>query len=70
MENKKNINSASIQNARDSLIRANAYCRTIKELFIFMGCEPFSEDFLNYTLEEDIRKFISKQERKLSELCH
>lgn len=57
-----------IQNARESLIRADVYCKIIRELFIFLGCEPFSENFLNNSLEDDIRKFISRQESKLSSL--
>ncbi|MCM1004399.1 MAG: hypothetical protein NC408_08670 [Candidatus Gastranaerophilales bacterium] len=59
----KNRNK-TIQNARDSLIRADVYCKIIKELFIFLGCKAF----LNDLLENDIRKFISRQEKKLSSL--
>lgn len=61
----QNIN---LQNARDSLIRADVYCKIIKELFIFLGLEPFSDNFLNDSLEDDIRMFISRQETKLSRM--
>ena len=63
-----NNQNTIVKYASDSLIRAEAYCRIIKELFIFMGCEPYTEDYLNYTIEDDIRKFILKQEKKLSDL--
>lgn len=68
MENKNDTFLENICNARKALLRADVYCKIIKELFIFLGCEPFSEDILNYTLEEDIRYFIEKQEKKLSYL--
>lgn len=61
-------NRKTLESARNSLIRAQVYCQVIRELFIFLGCKPFSEDFLNDILENDIRKFISKQERKLNKI--
>ncbi len=47
----------SLENARNSLLKAQVYCNVIRELLIFLGCKPFSEDFLNDILENDIRKF-------------
>lgn len=68
MHCKNQTQKEALVNARNSLLRAQVYCQVIKELFIFLGCKPFSEDFLNDILENDIRKFILRQERKLNKI--
>lgn len=67
----QNINTKykkSLEEAQISILKSLVYCDVIKELFIFLGQEPFSEDYLNYTLKNDIKRFIQKQYSKLNEI--
>lgn len=57
-----------IENTKLSLIKAQLYCNVIKEILTFLDTEPFSNDILFSTLENDIQKFLSKQEKKLDKL--
>lgn len=59
-----------INNAKSSLIKAQIYCDVIKEILEFLDAEPFSNDILFTTLENDISKFIFKQELKLDKLLN
>lgn len=63
MKNKKLIKS--LKNSCNQLIRADVYCNVIRELLIFHGTEPFSDEDLKEFFIEDIQFYSEKQLQKL-----
>ncbi len=57
-----------INNACNLLIRAETYCDVVNEIFIYNKYQPFDEDYLKEFFSDDIRRFINKQYKYLSNL--
>ncbi len=66
MKNKKLIKS--LKNSCNQLIRADVYCDVIRDLLIFHGAEPFSDEELQEFFKEDIQRYTEKQCQKLEKI--